>query len=112
MFDFLSSFILQMQKTSVKLFLSLPTKKLYRRKYITACWSTMLKSSSLSFPFTSAENLRMMYEEKSVSHEKALKLLSAQPRSDAERESFDHLKRFLALFSFFAIYYWVRHHNL
>ena len=32
---------------------------------------------------------------KTASPKKVLKLLSAQPENDSERESFDHLKRFL-----------------
>ena len=53
-----------------------------------------------------------MFEKKTVSTKKVLKLLSAQPANDAERESFDFLKRFVkslpdgALSAFFAVYNW------
>ena len=66
-----------------------------RPKYIAACWSTMLKCLTVFDPFKTIEDLRSMYEEKTVSPKKVLKLLSAQPGNDAERESFDHLKRFV-----------------
>lgn len=66
-----------------------------RPKYIATCWSAMLKSLTVFDPFKSIEGLRSMFEEKSVSPKKVLKLLSAQPGNDAERESFDHLKRFV-----------------
>ncbi|XP_028417758.1 uncharacterized protein LOC114542297 [Dendronephthya gigantea] len=55
-----------------------------RPKYIAACWSTMLKCLTVFDPFKSVEDLRMMYEEKTVSPKKVLKLLSAQPENDAE----------------------------
>ena len=55
----------------------------------------MLKSLTIFDPLKSVEGLRGMFEEKTASPEKVLKLLSAQPENDAERESFDHLKRFI-----------------
>ena len=48
-----------------------------RPKYIATCWSTMLKSLTVFNPFKSIENLRSMFEEKTVSPKKVLKLLSA-----------------------------------
>lgn len=68
-----------------------------RPKYIATCWSAMLKSLTVFDPFKSIEGLRNLFEEKTVSPKKVLKLLSAQPASDAERESFDHVKRFLKI---------------
>ena len=66
-----------------------------RPKYIATCWSTMLKSLTVFDPFKSIEDLRSMFEKKTVSSKKVLKLLSAQPGNDAERESFEHLKRYI-----------------
>ena len=64
-------------------------------KYIASCWSTVLKSLTVFDSFKSIEDLRSMFEKKTVSTKKVLKLLSAQPANDAERESFDFLKRFV-----------------
>ena len=97
--DFLSSYkcfrVANVENISEIIFQLAHQEIVQRPKYIATCWSTMLKSLTIFDPFKSIEGLRGMFEEKTASPKKVLKLLSAQPENDAERESFDHLKRFI-----------------
>ena len=64
-------------------------------KYISNCWKPII-SSLKSFPqFQSLDCMNEMYEAKKPSARKVVKLLSANPQNDSERNSFDHLKRYI-----------------
>ena len=97
--DFLSSYkcfrVVNVENISETIFQLTHQEIVQRPKYIATCWSTMLKSLTMFNPFKAIEGLRGMFEEKTASPKKVLKLLSPQPENDAKRESFDHLKRFI-----------------
>ena len=64
-------------------------------RYIAHCWAPIIKILQQFKKFQSIYNLENLYEEKKANAKKVIKLLSANPVNDAERESFEHLKRFV-----------------
>lgn len=66
-----------------------------RPRYVSDCWSPILQSLKAYDHFQSAENLYAFYEEKKPTPKKVVKILHASPINDAERNIFEHLKRFV-----------------
>lgn len=64
-------------------------------RYIANCWVPIVKRLQVFEPFQSIDNLETLFNEKKVTNKKLVKLLSASPVTDAERESLEHLKRFI-----------------
>lgn len=63
-------------------------------KYITMAWSPQLEALKGFSEFHDLNSMCTMYERKKPTSKHVIKLLKADPSSDAERASFDHLKRF------------------
>ena len=64
-------------------------------KYVIHCWNPVLNTLLHHTDFQTCENLKEFYKSKSPSAKKVLKLFKAEPFNDAERQSLDHLKRFV-----------------
>lgn len=64
-------------------------------RYIANCWAPIVKGLQVFKPFQSIDDLENIFNEKKVTNKKLVKLLSGSPVTDAERESFEHLKRFI-----------------
>ena len=64
-------------------------------KYIANSWAPVLMDLKLLKPFQSIDELQNLFHEKKITHKKLVKLLSCNPVTEAERASFEHLKRFI-----------------
>ena len=64
-------------------------------RYVANCWAPIVKALQRFEPFQTIANLQNLFLEKKVTSKKLAKLLSGSPVSEAERVSFDHLKRFV-----------------
>lgn len=64
-------------------------------KYMAMAWSDELQALKCFPEFCDASSLYTMYEEKKPTSKRVIKLLRAEPRSEAERTCFEHLKRFI-----------------
>lgn len=64
-------------------------------RYILNCWAPILSMLRQHPDFQSFDSLKQFYERKSPSAKKIIKLFKAEPINDAERQSLDHLKRFV-----------------
>ena len=66
-----------------------------RPKYVANAWSPILKQLKGFKQFETVESLVSFYEAKKPNQKKVCKLFISSPASDAERECFSHLKRFV-----------------
>lgn len=66
-----------------------------RPKYISMAWSVELKVLKRFPEFCDFNSLCAMYEEKKPTSKRIIKLMHAEPCSDAERACLDHLKRYI-----------------
>ena len=64
-------------------------------KYIANAWSPIIAHLKSYAQFKNVESLKEMYSSKKPTAKKIIKLLNGTPSSDAERQCFDHLKRFI-----------------
>ena len=98
-FDLLSSYNCHRQPTqeSIKtIFLELAHQELVQKpKYISLAWSAQLQALKQLTEFNDFNSICTMYERKKPTSKRVIKLLNAEPSSDAEKASIDHLKRFI-----------------
>ena len=66
-----------------------------RPRYVANCWSPILRSLDTHDCFGNETNLRSFYEQLKPTPKKVVKILHACPNNEAERNTFDHLKRFV-----------------
>lgn len=97
--DLLSSYKCYRQPTQdgmQKIFEELAHQELVQKpKYIAVAWGPHLQPLR-NFPeFCDVNTLTTLYEEKRPTSKRVIKLLKAEPSSDAERACFDHLKRYI-----------------
>jgi hypothetical protein len=64
-------------------------------KYMATAWSDELQALKFFPEFCDACSLYTMYEEKNPTSKRVIRLLHAEPSSEAERMCLDHLKRFI-----------------
>ena len=66
-------------------------------KYIANAWSPIIGHLKNIPEFKDIKSVKEMYTEKKPTAKKIIKLLDANPSNDAERNCFDHLKRYIKL---------------
>lgn len=64
-------------------------------RFMSNCMTPILHQLKNSAQFSSLENLILFYERKQPTPKKVVKLFCGAPSNDAERQTFDHLKRFV-----------------
>ena len=64
-------------------------------KYIANAWSPIIAHLKSYAQFMNVESLKEMHSSKKPTAKKIIELLNSTPSSDAERQCFDHLKRFI-----------------
>lgn len=64
-------------------------------KYISNCWKPIMSSLKSFSQFKSLDSMKEMYETKKPTGRKVVKLLTTNPQNESERNSFDHLKRYI-----------------
>ena len=64
-------------------------------RYISNCWKPDISSLKSFSQFRSLDAMTEMYEAKKPTGKKVIKLLVANPQNESERNSFDHLKRYI-----------------
>lgn len=84
-------------KENVKLIITqLAHQELVQKpKYISNCWKPIISSLKSFSQFKTLDCMKKVYETKKPTARKVVKLLSASPQNEAERTSFDHLKRYI-----------------
>ena len=99
LFDLLSSYKCHRQPTQESIntiFLELAHQELVQKpKYISLAWSAQLQALKEFAEFNDFNSICIMYERKKPTSKRVIKLLHAEPSSDAERASIDYLKRFV-----------------
>ena len=79
-----------------KIILELAHQELIQKpKYIAEAWSPIIAQLKSYEEFKNTESLKDMFFLKKPTAKKIVKLLDASPSNDAERQCFDHLKRFI-----------------
>ena len=66
-----------------------------RPRYVANCWSPILGSLKTREYFENESQLLSFYEQLKPTSKKVVKILHASPKNDAERNTFDHLKRYV-----------------
>jgi len=66
-----------------------------RPKYVANAWSPILNELKRFKEFDTVDSLLSVYEAKKPTQKKVCKLLISNPSTDAQRECFSHLKRFV-----------------
>ena len=66
-----------------------------RPKYVANAWSPIVKVLKRHKEFESVDSLVNLFEAKRPTQKKVSKLLTSKPTTDAQRECFSHLKRFV-----------------
>ena len=64
-------------------------------RYISNCWKPIITSLKSFSQFRSLDSMIEMYGAKKPTGKKVIKLLVANPQNESERNSFDHLKRYI-----------------
>ena len=64
-------------------------------RYVVDCWAPTLHLLRSDPGFQTLDGLQQLYESKQPTAKKIIKLFRADPVNDAQRQSFDHLKRFV-----------------
>ncbi len=64
-------------------------------RFVSNCMAPILNHLKSSMHFSSLANLVLFYESKKPSPKKVVKLFIGAPSNDAERQAFDHLKRYV-----------------
>ena len=98
--DFLSSFKcfrIHTKENIVEIIHELAHQELIQKpRYIVNCWAPILsKLQQQHQDFQSIESVQEFYKSKSPTAKKIIRLFRADPLSDADRQSLDHLKRFV-----------------
>ena len=97
--DMLSSYKCYRQPTldsMQKIFEELAHQELVQKpKYVAVAWSPHLQSLRKHPEFSDVNTMTTLYEEKRPTPKHVIKLLKAEPSSDAERTCLDHLKRYI-----------------
>ena len=68
---------------------------LQKPKYIIDCFSSIVAALKVFGPFQSVDCLKEMYESKKPTPRRIVKLLQANPSTEAEHTCLDHLKRYI-----------------
>ena len=100
MVDFLSSFKcfrIHSKENIVEIIHELAHQELIQKpRYIANCWAPILsKLQQQHQDFRSIESVQEFYKSKSPTAKKVIRLFRADPLSDADHQSLDHLKRFV-----------------
>jgi hypothetical protein len=66
-----------------------------RPKYVANAWSPIVNELKRFKEFETVDSLVSLYEAKKPTQKKVCKLLTSNPATDAQRECFSHLKRFV-----------------
>ena len=66
-----------------------------RPKYLANAWSSIVNELKRFKEFETVDSLVSLYEAKKPTQKKVCKLLTSDPATDAQRECFSHLKRFV-----------------
>ena len=97
--DLLSSYKCYRQPTEncmQKIFEELAHQELVQKpKYIADAWGPYLQPLKDFQEFSDVDTMNTLYEEKRPTSKRVIKLLKADPCSNAEGECFDHLKRYI-----------------
>ena len=64
-------------------------------RYVLNCWTPILSQLKCGPSFNTIEKVNALYKNKQPTAKKIIKLLKVDPNTDAERQSLDHLKRFI-----------------
>ena len=64
-------------------------------RYVLNCWAPIVNTLCRDSKFQTLAELNELYESKRPTAKKIIKLFKAEPTDDAQRQSFDHLKRFV-----------------
>ena len=64
-------------------------------RYVSNCWAPIVDILRQDASFQTVQGVSQLYEQKHPTAKKIIKLFNASPANDAERQSFDHLKRFV-----------------
>lgn len=64
-------------------------------RYVLNCWTPIINLLCQEHCFQTLEGLKQLYQSKHPTAKKIVKLFKAEPSNDAERQSLDHLKRFV-----------------
>ncbi len=64
-------------------------------KYVINCWTPLVSQLKRDPSFETIEKVIELYKSKEPTAKKIIKLFIVEPNTDAERQSLDHLKRFV-----------------
>ena len=70
-------------------------KLVQKPKYVINCWTPILSALKCDPSFKTIETVTELYENKEPTAKKIIKLFKVELNTDAERQCFDHLKRFV-----------------
>ena len=97
--DFLSTykcFRLPGKDNIQKIIFELAHQELIQKpRYVLNSWAPIVNSLRSDYHFQTIESLKGLYDTKRPTAKKIIKLFRAEPSSDAERQSLEHLKRFV-----------------
>ena len=84
------------EETIQNVFCQLAHQELIQKpRYVANCWSPILRSLKTHECFENESKLLSFYEQLKPTPKKVIKILNASPTNDAERNTFDHLKRYV-----------------
>ena len=79
-----------------KIILELAHQELIQKpRYVVNSWASIVNSLRSHYSFQTLEGLKALYDSKRPTAKKLIKLFRAEPANDAERQSLEHLKRFV-----------------
>ena len=97
--DFLSSykcFRVPRKDNIQKITMELAHQELIQKpQYVLNSWAPIVNSLRSDYHFETLEGLKGLYDTKRPTAKKVIKLFRAEPSSDAEHQSLEHLKRFV-----------------
>eukprot|EP00794_Sanderia_malayensis_P000832 gene832-124_t len=64
-------------------------------RYISDCWSRIMNEHKHKLGIRNMDDLKLLIKQKEVSAKKIIKLFQSNPGNEAERETMEHLKRFV-----------------
>ena len=68
---------------------------IHKPRYVANCWAPILCSLKMHKYFENESKLLSFYEQLKPTPKKVVKILHASPKNDAERNTFDHLQRYV-----------------
>ena len=75
-------------------------------RYIVNCWTPILSMLKVHAAFQTRQSLTDLYESKRPTSRKIIKLLEAETQSECQKQSLDHLKRYINdIYSFQKVLY-------